>query len=58
MMAAGAAVTPAVPVYPTTSYPTLPLPDSENGGASQARAAEPPPAVARLQGIIQEVQPR
>jgi hypothetical protein len=51
-------VTPAVPVYPTTSYPTLSLPNGGYGPLPQARTAKPPTAVARLKGHIEEVQPR
>jgi hypothetical protein len=49
---------PIVPPYPTTSYPRLSLPGSDYGPMPQTRLAEPPAAVACLQGYIEEVQPR
>ena len=49
---------PPAPAYPTTSYPVLSLPDNATGPLPQARVAEPPTAVAKLRGNIEEVQPR
>lgn len=52
------AAAPAAPAYPSTSYPTFAPPEQSFDQLPQARAAEPPRAMARLQGHIEEVQSR